>query len=201
MGPIEGLWGSIIVIFVLVGLVRGFLKELGVTTILIVMLFGFDRIIPFLEEFINKGGLLAIGLSPFNLDNPTMQSTTNALWLVFTLLTVLIVFVAYQGETLTYAGNNPRFPVGTLLGLLIGAVNGYLITGTLWWFLDRYHYPVQQLKLIDPTQLTDFAQQILSNKLLPLDLLGNGGSAPASGFGAIWLPLILVVLIVLKVLR
>lgn len=201
MGPIEGLWGSIIVIFVLVGAVRGFLKELGVTTILIVMLFGFDRIIPFLEEFINKGGLLAVGLSSMGLDSPTAQATENVLWLVFTLLTVLIAFIAYEGETLTYAGSNPRFPVGTLLSLLIGAVNGYLITGTLWWFLERYHYPVQQLKLIDPTQLSEFAQRILSDKLLPLDLLGNGGMAPESGFGAIWLPLILVVLIVLKVLR
>jgi hypothetical protein len=201
MGPIEGLWGSIIAIFVLVGLVRGFLKELGVTTVLIVMLFGFDRIIPFLEEFINKGGLLAIGLAPLKGDSPTVQSTANALWLIFTILTVLIVFISYQGETLSYAGSNPKFPVGTLLSLLIGAVNGYLITGTLWWILDRYHYPVQQFGMIDPSKLTDLAHQILDNKLLPLDLLGNGGSAPASGFGAIWLPLILVVLIVLKVLR
>jgi hypothetical protein len=201
MGPIEGLWGSIIVIFVLVGLVRGFLKELGVTTVLIVMLFGFDRLIPFLEEFVNKGGLLAIGLVPLKGDNAAAQSTANALWLVLTVLTVLIAFIAYQGETLTYAGNNPRFPVGTFLGVLIGAVNGYLITGTLWWILDRYHYPVQQIKLIDPSQLSDLAHQILTNKLLPLDLLGNGGSAPTSGFGAIWLPLILVVLIILKVLR
>lgn len=201
MGPIEGLWGSIAAIFVLVGLARGFLKELGVTTVLIVMLFGFDRIIPFLEEFINKGGLLALGLKALKGDAAAAQGTANVLWLILTLLTVLIIFVAYHGETLSYAGTNPRFPVGTLLGLLIGAVNGYLITGTLWWFLHRYNYPIQNIKLIDPTQLTNLAQDIIGNKLLPLDLLGNGGSAPASGFGAIWLPLILVVLIVLKVLR
>lgn len=201
MGPIEGLWGSIVAIFVLVGLVRGFLKELGVTTVLIVMLFGYDRIIPFLEEFINKGGLLALGLSSLKVDNPAAQATATTVWLLFTILTVLIVFVAYHGETLSYAGSNPKFPVGTLLSLLIGVVNGYLITGTMWWFLNRYNYPVQKFGMIDPSKLTDLAHQILDNKLLPLDLLGNGGSAPISGFGAIWLPLILVVLIVLKVLR
>lgn len=201
MVPIEVVWGSIIAIFILVGLVRGFLKELGVTTVLIVMLFGFDRLIPFLEGFVDKGGLLAIGLAPLSADNAAAKATADVLWLVFTLVTVAIAFVSYQGETLTYTGNNPRFPVGTFLGLLIGAVNGYLITGTLWWFFDRYHYPIQQLGWIDPNLFTQTARDILSNKLLPLDLLGNGGLTPTSGFGAIWLPLILVVLIILKVLR
>ncbi len=202
MGPIEALWGSILVIFIFVGLVRGFLKELGVTIVLIVMLFGYDRLIPFLESFINKGGLLAIGLAPLTTDNAAAaRSTETALWLILTLLTVAITFIAYQGETLSYEGNNPRFPVGFLLSLLVGAINGYLITGTLWWILDRYHYPIQQLKLIDPTQLTDLAHSILNGHLLPMDLLGNGAIPPASGFGSVWLPLILVVLIVLKVLR
>jgi hypothetical protein len=201
MGPIEGLWGSLIVVFVFAGLVRGFLKELGVTVVLIVMLFGFDRLIPFLEDFINKGGLVGIGVAPLTGDSAEAKSTATLLWVVLTLLTISITFIAYQGETLAYEGNNPRFPIGMLLSVLVGAINGYLITGTLWWILDRYHYPAQQFKLIDPGQLTAFAHQILDNKLLPLDLLGNGGSAPASGFGAIWLPLILVVLIVLKVLR
>jgi hypothetical protein len=203
MDPIEVLWGTIAVIFILVGLVRGFLKELGVTIVLIVMLFGYDRLIPFLEDFIDKGGLLAIGVAPLNHDPSALTPTATGtlLWLVLTILTVLITFVAYQGETLTYEGHNPRFPVGTFLGLVVGSVNAYLITGTLWWILDRYHYPLQQIKLIDPTQLTDFAHSILNGHLLPMDLLGNGAIPPTAGFGSVWLPLILVVLIVLKVLR
>ena len=200
MSPIEALWGTLIVVFVLVGLVRGFLRELGVTTVLIVLLFGYDRVIPFLEGFINNGGLLAMGAVPLDGSMGSPEPTQRLLWLVFTIITIAVVFISYQGETLTYQGTNPRFPVGALLSALVGLINGYLVTGTLWWFLNRYGYPTV-LGFSNLGNLTDFARSIVDNKLLPLDLLGNGGVAPASGFGSIWLPLILVVLVILKVLR
>ena len=132
MGPIEVLWGILIVVFMLVGLVRGFLKELGVTTILIVLLFGFDRLIPFLESFINSGGLASIGVAPLNAPDPAAaRSTQTLLWALLSLITVAVVFISYQGETLTYECTKPRFPVGALLSVLIGFINGYLIAGTL----------------------------------------------------------------------
>ena len=31
--------------------------------------------------------------------------------------------------------------VGSLLGFLIGAVNGYLLFGTIWWLMNFYQYP------------------------------------------------------------
>lgn len=204
MGPIEALWGSLIVVFIFAGLVRGFLRELGVTTVLIAMLLGYDRLIPVMEDFINKGGLQEIGVAPLTGDPATSQATQTLLWLVLSLLTVLIVFVAYQGETLSYEGTNPRFPVGTVLSLLVGLINGYLITGMLWWILVRYDYPIQQIKFIDLSHITDLTPLarsiVVDNHFLPLDLLGNGGAVP-NGVGSVWLPLILVVLIVLKVLR
>ncbi len=201
MGPIEGLWGSILIIFVFIGLIRGFLKELGVTVVLVTALTVFNYLVPWLENFINKGGLLALGLSPADRGQLVSPGAGNALWFIFTLLTIGAVFVSYQGEVLVYNGSAPKFPVGTLLSLLVGAINGYLFTGTLWWFLNRYNYPVQQFKLIDPTLLTQTAKDILNGGLLPLDLLGNKGVWPTSGPGPIWLPLILIILVVLKVLR
>ena len=198
MGPIEGLWGALIVVFALVGVVRGFLRELGVTTILIALLFALNRLIPLLESFIRDGKLQSIGIAAFTGDPEADQSTNMLLMLVFSLITIAAVFIAYQGETLVYEGNIPKFPTGTLLGLLVGVVNGYLITGTLWWMMDHYHYPIEKFGLIHPETMTALARQILEAKLLPLDLLGAGvESVDSLGL----LPIILVVLIVLKVVR
>ena len=197
MGPIEAMWGMLIIVFTLVGLVRGFLKELGVLTVLIVALFGLDLAIPRLENLINGGVLTKVGINP---PVPGTHSTDLLLWLIFSVVIVLVVFVSYQGETLSFEGTPPRFPIGTLLSALVGLVNGYLITGSLWWILNRYNYAPGP-SIIDPNYLTPFAHSIINNKLLPFDLLGNGGVVPQGGLGTIWLPLILIALIILKVLR
>jgi hypothetical protein len=181
--------------FVAVGVVRGFLKELGVTIVLVATLFGLDRIIPLTEQFIREGRLAPM-FKPFT-DNPATDQPTNLLLMViFQGLMLLAVFIAYQGETLAYDGTNPRFPVGWLLGALVGAVNGYLITGTLWWILDHYHYPVSSSVVQLP--LTPLATAIVTHGLLPLDLLG-AGTQSVDSLGL--LPIILVVLILLKVVR
>ena len=44
MTPVETLWITLVLIFAVVGVVRGFLKELGVTLVLIVTLFGLTRL-------------------------------------------------------------------------------------------------------------------------------------------------------------
>ena len=195
MGPIEYLWIILTLVFVVIGIVRGFLKELGVTIVLIATLFSLDRVIPLLEQFIRDGKLSFI-FKPFSGNPATDQPTNLLLMVVFQLLVLAAAFVAYQGETLAYEGTSPKFPVGMLLGALVGGVNGYLITGTLWWILDHYLYPLPSTVIQLP--LTPFAASIVTNKLLPLELLGSGVQTVDS-LGL--LPVILVVLILLKVVR
>jgi hypothetical protein len=195
MGPIEYLWIILTLLFAVIGIVRGFLKELGVTIVLIATLFGLDRIIPLLEQLIAQGKV-AFLFKPLTGNPATDQPTNLALMVIFQGLVLAAVFIAYQGETLAYEGNNPKFPVGIALGALVGGVNGYLITGTLWWILDHYKYPVSDSVIHLP--LTTFAQGFVNNGLLPLDLLG-GGVKSVDSLGL--LPIILVVLIILKVVR
>lgn len=194
MGPIEYLWIILTLLFAVIGIVRGFLKELGVAIVLIATLFGLDRIIPLLEQFIRDGKLSFI----FKQGNPTTDQPTNlALMVIFQVLILIAVFVSYQGETLAYEGNNPKFPVGIALGALVGGVNGYLITGSLWWLLAHYNYPVDAA-MLNKDLLTTFAKDVVGNGLLPFDLLG-AGTASVESLGL--LPIILVVLIILKVVR
>ena len=52
----------LIVVMGIIGMVRGFLKELGVTLVLIATLFALDRLIPIINGFINNGGFGFLGL-------------------------------------------------------------------------------------------------------------------------------------------
>ncbi len=197
MGPIEGLWFTLVGVFIFLGIIRGFLRELGTTTVMIVWLFGMDQIIPRLEDMIRQpeAPLARFGLADATKDGP--------LWLAFTLITILVVYISYQGETLAFEGTPPKGVQGILLGALIGAINGYLVCGTLWWILHRYNYPLRATGMFvdfSPTSvLSPTADAIVNQlRLLPPDLLGQGADA-ATSLGV--LPLLVVTMILLRVVR
>ena len=196
MGPIEYLWLILTMFFAVVGVIRGFLKELGVTIVLVATLFALDRLIPLTEQLIRDGKLQFLGLRA---TAPTQfEAGTNLLlMIVFQLILLAAVFIAYQGETLAFEGTGPKGFLGVMLGLMIGMANGYLVTGTLWWLLNHYNYPVSHA-IVDPTKMTELAKSFINNGLLPLDLLG-GGTTSVDSFGL--LAVILVILIILKVIR
>jgi hypothetical protein len=188
MVEIQQLFVILIVVMGVIGMVRGFLKELGVTLVLIATLFALDRLIPIINNFIAGGGFGFLGLTP------DTEGARNLLFLVFSAIMIAATYIAYQGETLTYEGNNPKGIVGSLLGFLIGAVNGYLLFGTIWWLLNAYQYPFGLVAQPMP----EAAQQIIASGLLPLELLG-GGAVALDSWGL--LPFILILLVILKVIR
>jgi len=190
MVQIQELFVILIVVMGIIGMVRGFLKELGVTLVLIATLFALDRLIPIVNSFINKGGFGFLGLGPV----PQTPSTDSLLFVLFSAMMIGATYIAYQGETLAYEGNNPKGIVGSLLGFLIGAVNGYLLFGTVWWLMNFYQYPFNLVA----TPLPEGAQQIVASGLLPLELLG-GGAVALDSWGL--LPFILILLVILKVIR
>ncbi|HTP09137.1 MAG TPA: hypothetical protein VMP08_12855 [Anaerolineae bacterium] len=191
MVEIQELFFILIIVMGIIGMVRGFLKELGVTLVLIATLFALDKLIPIINNFINGGGFGFLGLGPV----PQTQTTDNLLFVLFGAMMVGATYIAYQGETLAYEGSNPRGIVGALLGFLIGAVNGYLLFGTIWWLANFYQYP---FGLVSTQTMPTAAQQIINSGLLPMELLGNGATDLTS-----WglLPFILVLLVILKVIR
>ncbi len=170
-----------------VGMVRGFLRELGVTLVLIATLFGLDLLQPVVERFINNGGLQFLGLGSVE----STHSTQVVLGILYTAIMVAAGFISYQGETLAYEGAPPKGILGGLLGLLVGLVNGYLLFGTIWWIWNYLQYPFGLVQL----PLPDAASAVANGGLLPPDLLGGG-------IGSLGLlPVLLIVLVVLKVIR
>ena len=163
MAPIEVFFGAIVFVFALIGLVRGFLRELGVTLVMMFLLFFLSRFEPELDRGIvplmHLGGRMFPGHE---------QELLPCLALMFVLIGA--AFVSYQGETLAYAGQGVRGAQGVLLGLLVGLLNGYLITGSLWYYMDKFGYPFTFLGFQADT-LSPVAQRILP--FLPMRFLAQ----------------------------
>ena len=104
MVEIQQLFLILILVMGVIGMVRGFLKELGVTLVLIATLFALDRLVPIINGFINGGGFGFLGLGPV----PETDSTSSLLFLLFGAMMVGATYIAYQGETLAYEGSNPK---------------------------------------------------------------------------------------------
>jgi hypothetical protein len=78
--------------------------------------------------------------------------------------------VAYEGETLSFGGQPLRGAQAVIMGLLTGTLNGYLIAGTIWFYLDRFNYPIGFLGF-RTTELSPVAQGMI--RFLPIPFLGG----------------------------
>ncbi len=147
MGPIEVLWIAVVVMFVFIGIARGYDKELGSTIVILVALLLFSLFGTTLEN------LLVSLFGRF-----TSEHTTNLLtMLVFQGIFIAITVAGYAGVTLQYPGTPPTGCSGMTLNAFFGGVNGILVAGTLWYYLAKFDYP---LDFIDTTQLSSFAKDV-----------------------------------------
>ena len=105
---------------------RGWAKEILVTSSIILAMF----IIVVLENYV-----------PFVKDLAPGSSTQ--FWMRIIILGIL-AFFGYQTPNIGKIAG-ARFAreklQDTLLGLFLGAINGYLLVGTIWSFLDQAGYP------------------------------------------------------------
>ncbi len=165
MGPLEVLWAVLVGVFAVVGLVRGYPRELGVTTTILAVLLILTRSGESLLRFLD-GYLARLTQSNVIFDGPRSGLIQSLFYIA---VFVLAVFISYHGETLAFTGAAPRGPLGVVLNLTSGLLNGYLISGTIWHYLHIFNYPIQAIGLYQPP-LTQFAQTYLV-PLMPVPLL------------------------------
>jgi hypothetical protein len=159
MGPFEYLWLTIFFIFILIAFVRGYSKELGATTLIFVALFLITYLgIPKLGDLINDF------YQKFFHSTIPQRQMEHILAGGFSLLFIGIVFASYAGDTFAFRGKPAKGLRGGFYNLLVGALNGYLIAGTLWYFQDYYHYPVTDFGILQ-LPLTHLGEQVAN--LLP----------------------------------
>lgn len=137
MGPIEVLFYAIVAVFAVIGLVRGAHRELGNSIIFMytVAIFGLATQQGWFRRAVETVGLF--GSDPTRLDEA-------AFVLVVTLFTIVAI-VSYQGVTFDFSTKKVTGFFGLLAGIAVGALNGYLVAGTFWYYADVYRYPFNLL--------------------------------------------------------
>jgi hypothetical protein len=146
------------IFFGIIGFLRGWNKEVISTAGIILGLFAL-----FQFDSLLRGTLL-------------VNVTRDQVFYVQSAIFIVIVFFAYQTNRLNIGGAAGAPGGGrdrlqsSVLGGLLGALNGYLIWGTIWYFMDINEYPLAPYVIAPaPGSPSDQARDIL-----PLIILGGG---------------------------
>jgi uncharacterized membrane protein required for colicin V production len=137
-----------VLMFALIGAMRGWAKELLVTSGVLVALFllaVMETFIPFFRESI---------------------SVITLYW-IRTSLVVAMAFFGYQTPNFPRIMESGKFLrerfQDILLGLFLGGINGYMIFGSLWFYLIDAEYPFKWISA--PTDLSENVMSLI--KILP----------------------------------
>ena len=198
MGPVEGFYLTIAGIVVLIGLARGYNKELGNTLVFIgaVLIFAALYEIAW-DQMITISGAV---LSDENVD----IFLSAALSIIF----VSIVFASYAGRTLDFEGKPAPAPGGFLITLAVASVNGYLVAGTLWFFQAIFNYPVRLIfdwfipRVPECQQAALFANDLTASTVCVREFIASGQPMmwpPVLFPSAIFWAIPLAIMIILKV--
>ena len=138
------LFWMFIILFAIIGAMRGWAKEILVTAGVIVSVF----VITILESFI-----------PFFRDSITPETR---FWVRIAVLAVM-TFFGYQGPNIPRLVESGKFVrdrfQDVLLGIFLGAVNGYMVFGTAWYYLNEAGYPFDWITA--PSDVTEAGLQAL----------------------------------------
>jgi hypothetical protein len=136
MVSLTAIFSVFIIIFALIGAMRGWSKELLVTSALILGLFIntiLDRHIPAYQTML-------------------MMQTPETQFMLRGGAIALLAFFGYQTPQFRFL--QPKMVrerlEEILLGLIIGGVNGYFLFGTIWYYLEQSGYPTDLVVLPEP---------------------------------------------------
>ncbi len=143
-------------LFGVIGWLRGWAKEL---------LVGFAVVVSLTLNFLLRRFAPIISTLPD--DNVTL------FWIRLVILFTLVYF-GYQtviSVARLQAGSRRERLQDALFGIFLGGINGYLVAGTAWYYLDQAHYPFAGA-IVPPTG--DLATQIAAMmNYMPPHVLGE----------------------------
>jgi hypothetical protein len=150
MTPVGVVFLIVMLLFGVIGIVRGVAKELGVTTMLLVALMVLQLTATLFLSRITQFLTQVFGVSAA--DVPAILAFCSACFLM------LMTFISYQGVTLIF----PIKSTSWFLGLGIGLINGYLFAGSMWYYLQRAGWPLLH-SLVKPeySQLNDTLYKLM----------------------------------------
>jgi len=129
MVGLDSFFWILVFVFAMIGFMRGWAKEVMVTFSVVLALF----IITVLQQF-----------EPQIITALSLENAAALFWFR-TIVVLVLVFFGYQTPNITRLAVGNRFVrerlQDSLLGLFLGAVNGYMVVGTLWYFMHQAQYP------------------------------------------------------------
>lgn len=155
------LFWMMVVLFSVIGAMRGWAKELLVSFSVILAL----AINHVLVRYIPPVQQMAA--------NPDMAA--SLFWVRFSVV-IAIVFFGYQtvASVPRLAARAARERLQDMLfGIVMGAINGYLIVGTIWFYLKDGGYPIPNMFYAPPQEIADKIANMMT--YMPPHLLGDPG--------------------------
>jgi uncharacterized membrane protein required for colicin V production len=146
----------LVILFGLIGMMRGWAKELLVT-FSVVLALAFNHLLERYVPMVN-----------------TLPPDGTPLFWIRLIIVLTLVFFGYQTVGMPrFAGKAAREKLqDSLLGFVLGALNGYLVIGTVWFYLDQAKYPFDYISAPVPgTPMGDAALGLLP--MLAPRLLGE----------------------------
>ncbi|MBE3067175.1 MAG: CvpA family protein [Chloroflexi bacterium] len=148
-----------VILFGIIGGMRGWAKELLVTfSVILALTFTtlLEHYVPFVRDVLQK-------------DNAVLY-----FWLR-TIILILVIFFGYQTPHLSrFAAKMTREKFqDILLGAFLGAINGYLIAGTIWYYMADSGYPFPNVITAPSGDIAKMAETMLH--YMPPKLLGIPG--------------------------
>jgi hypothetical protein len=157
MIQLSSLMWAVAIFFGLIGFMRGWNREVVATAGIVLggfLIFQFDSLL--------RGMLASV--------------SRDQMFLVETGIFLSFVFIAYRTRSFVITRGAGRGDLQTnVLGALVGLINGYLIMGTLWYFLDINEYPLAPLVIAPgPGSPSDQARELLPLVILSGGISGSG---------------------------
>lgn len=129
MVPLDTMFWAMVLMFGMIGALRGWVRELLVTLAIVSAYFLrwlLLNIVPFVREYL-------------------AARSPAELFFIFSALFVIMAIFGYAGPAISpyLAGKARREKIqDLLLGSVIGAANGYFLIGTIWGFLAAANYGI-----------------------------------------------------------
>ena len=158
-----------VVVFGVIGLLRGWVREVQVTAAAVLAMFIIESIAPWIfNVLVDRTPAESLALDPLG--------TLRRLVVLKAAILLIISFFGYQGPVVVQFATQGRVKANRaretvqegILGLAVGLLNGYLIMGALWWYIELGHYPFDWM--ISPANFPDSASASMI-ALLPLKYL------------------------------
>lgn len=146
MIPIETVFLGLLFLFGIVGLMRGWVKEVLVAAGVLLAMFVQQIIGQYILRPDNSYVPILLDVSP---DVTVPEQYTRVQFYVCTALLFFLTIFGYAGPALVAraGGKVARERLqDAILGFIMGVINGYLIIGLLWFYVDKFGYAIDGIQ-------------------------------------------------------